>query len=71
MFVSIFFPKNAALVTTSLYLIGIIVAIFVALFITRSQNSYSTSPFIIELPSILCLQLASCLKILGINQKDF
>ena len=46
----IFFHKKAPLVTTSLYLIGIITSILVALFITKSQNSYTSSPFIIELP---------------------
>ncbi|GKZ01824.1 ferrous iron transport protein B [Paraclostridium bifermentans] len=71
MFVSIFFPKNAALVTTSLYLIGIIVAIFVALFITRSQNSYSTSPFIIELPKYSMPTFSQLLKNTWNKSKGF
>ncbi|MDU3803162.1 ferrous iron transport protein B [Paraclostridium bifermentans] len=71
MFVSIFFPKNAALVTTSLYLIGIIVAIFVALFITRSQNSYSTSPFIIELPKYSMPTVSQLLKNTWNKSKGF
>lgn len=36
-FVAIFFPKNAALVTTSLYLLGIVVAILVALVLNRTS----------------------------------
>ena len=47
MFVSIFFTQNEALVTTSLYILGIIVSILVALFINKTQEDY---PFIMELP---------------------
>ncbi|MGL5756193.1 MAG: ferrous iron transport protein B [Paraclostridium sp.] len=71
MFVSIFFPKNAALVTTSLYLIGIVVAIGVALFITKSQNSYSMSPFIIELPKYSIPTLGQLIKNTWNKSKGF
>jgi ferrous iron transport protein B len=70
-FVSIFFPNNEALVTTSLYLIGILVAIGVALFITRSQNCYSTSPFIIELPKYSMPTLGQLFKNTWNKSKGF
>ncbi|MDU2148950.1 MAG: ferrous iron transport protein B [Paeniclostridium sordellii] len=71
MFVAIFFPKNAALVTTSLYLIGIVVAIGVAMFITKSQNSYSTAPFIIELPKYSMPTVSQLLKNTWNKSKGF
>lgn len=71
MFVAIFFPKNAALVTTSLYLIGIVVAIGVAKFITKSQNSYSTAPFIIELPKYSMPTVSQLLKNTWNKSKGF
>lgn len=49
-FVAIFFPKNAALVTTSLYLLGIVVAILVALVLNRTSFKNDIEPFILELP---------------------
>ncbi|MDU6115500.1 MAG: ferrous iron transport protein B [Paeniclostridium sordellii] len=71
MFVAIFFPKNAALVTTSLYLIGIVVAIGVAMFITKSQNFYSTAPFIIELPKYSMPTVSQLLKNTWNKSKGF
>lgn len=70
-FVSIFFPNNEALVTTSLYVVGILVAIGVALFITRSQNCYSTTPFIIELPKYSMPTLSQLLKNTWNKSKGF
>ncbi|WP_195940424.1 ferrous iron transport protein B [Romboutsia sp. 1001713B170131_170501_G6] len=50
MFVSIFFTQNEALVTTSLYILGIIVSILVALFINKTQKTQEDYPFVMELP---------------------
>ncbi|HBF6774509.1 TPA: ferrous iron transport protein B [Clostridioides difficile] len=50
LFVAIFFPHNAALVTTSLYLVGIVMAIVVALFLNKTAFKTEAEPFILELP---------------------
>lgn len=70
-FASIFFPKNEAIVTTSLYLVGIVVAIGVALFITRSQNSYTSAPFILELPKYSMPKVSQLLKNTWNKSKGF
>lgn len=70
-FASIFFPKNEAIVTTSLYLVGILVAIGVALFITRSQNSYTSAPFILELPKYSMPKVSQLLKNTWNKSKGF
>jgi ferrous iron transport protein B len=49
-FVAIFFPTNAALVTTSLYLLSIVVAILIALVLNKSTFKNEVEPFILELP---------------------
>lgn len=70
-FASIFFPKNEAIVTTSLYLVGIVVAIGVALCITRSQNSYTSAPFILELPKYSMPKVPQLLKNTWNKSKGF
>ncbi|OSB09773.1 ferrous iron transport protein B [Paraclostridium bifermentans] len=50
LFVSIFFPKNAAIVTTSLYLLGIVVAIIIALILNKTVYKADIEPFVLELP---------------------
>ncbi|MEF9991421.1 MAG: ferrous iron transport protein B [Peptostreptococcaceae bacterium] len=50
LFVSIFFPKNAAIVTTSLYLLGIVVAIIIALVLNKTVYKADVEPFVLELP---------------------
>ena len=70
-FASIFFPKNEAIVTTSLYLVGILVAIGVALFITRSQNSHTSVPFILELPKYSMPKVSQLLKNTWHKSKGF
>ncbi|GAA0092160.1 ferrous iron transport protein B [Paraclostridium bifermentans] len=50
LFVSIFFPKNAAIVTTSLYLLGIVVAIIIALILNKTVYKSDIEPFVLELP---------------------
>lgn len=70
-FASIFFLKNEAIVTTSLYLVGIVVAIGVALFITRSQNSYTPAPFILELPKYSMPKVSQLLKNTWNKSKGF
>ncbi|HSQ88764.1 ferrous iron transport protein B [Romboutsia sp.] len=50
-FVAIFFPRNAALVTTSLYLVGVVFAILVALVLNKGTFKNDIEPFILELPN--------------------
>ena len=50
LFVSVFFPKNAAIVTTSLYLLGIVVAIIIALVLNKTVYKADIEPFVLELP---------------------
>ena len=70
-FVAIFFPKNAALVTTSLYLLGIVVAILVALVLNRTAFKTDIEPFILELPEYKLPTLSSLLKNTWNKSKGF
>lgn len=70
-FVSIFFPKNAALVTTSLYLLGIVVAILVALVLNRTSFKNDIEPFILELPEYKLPTLSALLKNTWNKSKGF
>ena len=70
-FVAIFFPKNAAIVTTSLYLLGIVVAILVALVLNRTAFKTDIEPFILELPEYKLPTLSSLLKNTWNKSKGF
>ena len=70
LFVAVFFPKNQAIVTASLYLVGIVAAIIVALFLNRTTFKNEVEPFILELPEYKVPTISALLKILGINLKD-
>lgn len=70
-FVAIFFPKNAALVTTSLYLLGIVVAILVALVLNRTSLKNDIEPFVLELPEYKLPTLSALLKNTWNKSKGF
>lgn len=70
-FVAIFFPKNAALVTTSLYLLGIVVAILVALVLNRTSFKTDIEPFVLELPEYKLPTLSALLKNTWNKSKGF
>lgn len=70
-FVAIFFPKNAALVTTSLYLLGIVVAILVALVLNKTTFKKDIEPFILELPEYRIPTLDALLKNTWNKSKGF
>lgn len=70
-FVAIFFPKNAVLVTTSLYLLGIVVAILVALVLNRTSFKTDIEPFILELPEYKLPTLSALLKNTWNKSKGF
>ena len=70
-FVAIFFPKNAALVTTSLYLLGIVVAILVALVLNKTSFKNDIEPFVLELPEYKLPTLSALLKNTWNKSKGF
>lgn len=71
LFVSIFFPKNAAIVTTSLYLLGIVVAILVALVLNKTVYKTQAEPFVLELPEYRIPTLSALLKNTWNKSKGF
>ena len=70
-FVAIFFPKNAAIVTTSLYLLGVVVAILVALVLNKTSFKSHVEPFVLELPEYKLPTLSSLLKNTWNKSKGF
>ena len=71
LFVGIFFPKNAALVTTSLYLLGIVVAIIIALVLNKTAFKTEIEPFVLELPEYKLPTLNALLKNTWNKSKGF
>lgn len=71
LFVTIFFKENAAIVTTSLYLLGIVVAILVALFLNKTLFQADVEPFILELPEYKVPKLNSLFKSAWNKSKGF
>ncbi|WP_455538091.1 ferrous iron transport protein B [Terrisporobacter sp.] len=70
-FVAIFFPKNEALITTSLYLLGIVVAILVALVLNKTVYKADVEPFVLELPTYKVPTLSALLKNTWNKSKGF
>jgi ferrous iron transport protein B len=62
LFVSIFFPANAAIVTTSLYLLGIVVAILIALVLNKTVYKTDIEAFVLELPDYKLPTLSGLFK---------
>lgn len=71
LFVRIFFPKNKALITTSLYLLGIVVAILVALVLNKTVYKTEVEPFVLELPEYKIPTLSALLKNTWNKSKGF
>lgn len=71
LFVAIFFPKNEALITTSLYLLGIVVAILVALVLNKTVYKTEAEPFVLELPEYKIPTLSALLKNTWNKSKGF
>ncbi|MDR0880338.1 MAG: ferrous iron transport protein B [Clostridioides sp.] len=70
-FVAIFFPKNEVLVTMSLYLLGIVMAIAVALFLNKTVFRADVEPFILELPEYKIPKVKSLFKNAWTKSKGF
>ncbi|MGL5329660.1 MAG: ferrous iron transport protein B [Peptostreptococcaceae bacterium] len=71
LFVAIFFPNNEALVTTSLYLVGIVFAILVALVLNKTIFKAEVEPFILELPEYKVPTLEALFKNTWNKSKGF
>lgn len=71
LFVAIFFPRHEALVTTSLYLLGIVVAILVALVLNKTVYKTQAEPFVLELPEYRVPTLSALLKNTWSKSKGF
>ncbi|MGL4797627.1 MAG: ferrous iron transport protein B [Paraclostridium sp.] len=71
LFVSIFFPDNAAIVTVSLYLLGIIVAIIIALVLNKTAYKADVEPFVLELPEYKMPTVSALLKNTWNKSKGF
>ncbi len=71
LFVAVFFPKNQAIVTASLYLVGIVAAILVALFLNKTTFKNEVEPFILELPEYKVPTISALLKNTWNKSKGF
>ena len=70
-FVSVFFPKGGWIVMTSLYLLGILVGILMALLFKNTLFRGEAVPFVMELPNYRLPGLRSVLQLLWEKAKDF
>ena len=70
-FTAAFFPENGAWVMISLYLLGIVVAIAVALLLKGTVFHGEAVPFVMELPNYRMPGLRTVLQLLWDKTKDF
>lgn len=70
-FTAVFFPHNGALVMSALYLLGIGVAIIVALAIKLTRLKDEAMPFVMELPNYRMPGMQSVGQLLWEKAKDF
>ena len=70
-FTAAFFPRNGAWVMTSLYLLGIVVGIVVALVFKRTLFRGEAVPFVMELPNYRLPLLSNVARLLWAKARDF
>lgn len=70
-FTQLFFPNNGALVMISLYLLGILMAIIVALVLKNTIYRGEPVPFVMELPNYRIPTAVSVLRLIWNKGKDF
>ena len=70
-FSAAFFPDNAALVMTSLYFLGIVVSILVALMMKHTWFRGEAVPFVLELPNYRFPVPSNVLRLLWDKASDF
>lgn len=71
LFADIFFPNNETLITLSLYLLGIVVAILVACVLNKGASNKELEPFILELPEYKLPTINSLFKNAWSKSKGF
>ncbi len=71
LFAALFFPGKEAIITMSLYLAGIVVAILVALILNKTAYKTEVEPFILELPEYKIPTLSGLLKNTWNKSKGF
>ena len=71
LFIKIFFKDNAAIITTSLYILGIVVAILIALILNKTIYKTELEPFVLELPEYRVPTLNALLKNAWNKSKGF
>lgn len=71
MFTACFFPKYKALIMLSLYLMGIVLGIIVALVLNKTAFKGKPIPFVMELPSYRLPSAKSVLLLMWEKAKDF
>lgn len=71
LFVTIFFPQNAATVVFSLYLLGIVIAIITGLILKHTLLPGAITPFIMELPAYRLPTLRGMLYLTWSRLKGF
>lgn len=71
LFVKVFFSRYEALVTTALYLLGVVVAILVALVLNKTVYKTQAEPFVLELPEYRVPTLSALLKNTWSKSKGF
>lgn len=70
-FVSVFFPNNGWVVITSLYFIGIILGILIALIYKKTLFKGEAVPFVMELPNYRMPSFRSVMQLAIEKSKDF
>ena len=70
-FVSAFFPREGWLIMTGLYVLGIVMAILVALLYKKTLFKGEAVPFVMELPNYRLPSLRNVMQLLWEKAKDF
>ena len=70
-FISAFFPKRGGLIMTGLYILGIIVGIFAAIFYRHTLFRGEPVPFVMELPNYRMPGVRNTAQLLWEKAKDF
>lgn len=70
-FATVFFPENTALVMGSLYVIGIVVGIVVAMIMKKTWFRGEAVPFVMELPNYRMPLPRNVMRLLGEKAGDF
>ena len=68
---SLFFPEHAGLVTLSLYILGIVLAIVMALILKNTHYKGKSVPFVMELPNYRIPGIKTTFLLLFEKAKDF